>query len=536
MNRSPKITRALISVSDKDGLAEFARGLTELGVEILSTGGTRRFLDQNGIPVRDISDYTGFPEMMDGRLKTLHPLVHGGILCRHDCAEDRDSMEKYGIATIELVVVNLYPFQSTIARADCTDEMAVENIDIGGPTMVRAASKNHAFTTIVTTPAQYAEVLEVIRSDGRTTLALRRRLAGEAFAHTADYDTAIAAYFAKTDPNAAESNELGDVSGKNFPARLTLNYRRKAILRYGENPHQSAALYVDAKPTVQGNIVDATQLEGKELSYNNFADLDAAYSLVRMLLAPAATVIKHSNPCGAGVADTLAEAMRKAMAGDPLSAFGSVLGLNRVCDAETAEVLCEPGIFVEAIVAPDFTPEAIELLTTKPKWRASVRLMAAGTDGSVMEPWMIRSLDGGILLQQADIEPDDETLWKVVTRRQPTEKEIADLRFAWAIVRHVKSNAITICKDGMLLGAGAGQMSRVDSTRIAIEKAGDRVGGAALGSDAFFPFPDSIEAAAAAGLRAVIQPGGSKGDETVIAACDAHDIAMVFTSCRHFRH
>ncbi|MDO4557644.1 MAG: bifunctional phosphoribosylaminoimidazolecarboxamide formyltransferase/IMP cyclohydrolase [Planctomycetia bacterium] len=527
MDPSPKITCALISVSDKSGLAEFAKGLADLGIEILSTGGTRRFLDQNGIPVRDISDYTGFPEMMDGRLKTLHPLVHGGILCRHDHPSDREAMEKHGIRTIELVVVNLYPFEATIARPDCTDAMAIENIDIGGPTMVRAASKNHRFTTIVTHPGQYAEVLEVIRRDGATNYALRRRLAGEAFDHTAKYDTAIAAYFSGT--------ESGTEATEDFGATIAPRYVRQAVLRYGENPHQKAAVYADAEPTVQGTVVGARQLNGKELSYNNLADLDSAYQLVKLQDRPAAAVIKHSNPCGAAIAETLAEALQKAMDGDPLSAFGSVLGLNRECDAATAEVLCKPGLFVEAIIAPKFTAEALEILTTRPKWRANVRLMESGEYGAPAG-WTFRSLEGGLLVQRADTEPDDESEWKVVTKRSPTAKELDDLRFAWAMVRHVKSNAITICKDGMLLGAGAGQMSRVDSTKIAIEKAGDRIHGAALGSDAFFPFPDSIEEAAKVGLRAVIQPGGSKGDPGVIEACDAHDIAMIFTGRRHFRH
>lgn len=523
MENSPKITRALISVSDKSGLAEFAKGLAELGIEILSTGGTKRFLDQNGIPVRDISDYTGFPEMMDGRLKTLHPLVHGGILCRHDNPKDRESMEKHGIKTIELVVVNLYPFAATIAKPDCTDTMAIENIDIGGPTMVRAASKNHAFTTIVTNPGQYAEVLEVLKRDGCTSYELRRRLAGEAFAHTAEYDTAIAAYFA------------GSRTEEGFAATMMPGYVRKAVLRYGENPHQKAAVYTDAKPTIKGTVVNAKQLNGKELSYNNLADLDSAFAIVKMQDKPAASVIKHSNPCGAAVAATLTEALQKAMDGDPLSAFGSVLGLNRECDAATAEVLCKPGLFVEAIVAPKFSAEALELLTTKPKWKANVRLMEAGEIGP-MAPWTFKTLEGGLLVQQADIEPDNEADWKVVTERQPTVKELDDMRFAWAMVRHVKSNAITICKDGMLLGAGAGQMSRVDSTEIAIQKAGERISGAALGSDAFFPFPDSIEAAAKAGLKAVIQPGGSKGDQGVIDACNQYGIAMIFTGRRHFKH
>jgi phosphoribosylaminoimidazolecarboxamide formyltransferase/IMP cyclohydrolase len=521
--QSPPIRRALISVSDKQGLAEFARGLVAAGVQILSTGGTRKHLESEGIPVRDVSDYTGFPEMMDGRLKTLHPKVHGGILCRHDNPSDMKSLAEHGIDTIELVVVNLYPFEATVARKDVTFDEAIENIDIGGPTMVRAASKNHEFTTIATSASQYAEILEQVKTNGCTTLELRRRLAGEAFAHTARYDRAIAEFFA------------GKTAEGSFPATVSIAMTRQAVLRYGENPHQQAAVYLQPEH-VGASVVTAQQLNGKELSYNNLMDLDSAMGIVRQFERPAAVVIKHNNPCGAAMADTLAVALQRAMDGDPLSAFGSILGLNRTVDAASAEVLAKPGLFVEAIVAPDFDADALEILTTKPKWKANVRLMKVGPFGRSQPQWAYRFLDGGLLMQDADVLVDPEDLWKVVTDAKPADSQWADLRFAWEMVRHVKSNAITVCKDEMLLGAGAGQMSRVDSVEIAIEKAGDRVRGAVLGSDAFFPFPDSIERAAAAGITAVIQPGGSKGDAGVIAACNQHGIAMVFTERRHFKH
>jgi phosphoribosylaminoimidazolecarboxamide formyltransferase/IMP cyclohydrolase len=523
MTQSPSVKRALISVSDKMGLAGFARGLEAAGVEIYSTGGTRRHLEEEGIKVRDVSEYTGFPEMMDGRLKTLHPKVFGGLLCRHDNPADMSALEEHGILTFELVVVNLYPFEATVARPGVTVPEAIEKIDIGGPSLVRAAAKNHAFTTVATDSGQYSAILDEITAGGCTSRELRQRLAAEAFAHTAKYDQAIAAFFA------------GLTSEGPFPNGLNLSLKRKSILRYGENPHQQAALYAEARPT-GANLVSAKQLGGKELSYNNLLDLDSALGIVRLFSEPAASVIKHNNPCGAAVAGTLAEALRKGMAGDPLSAFGSVLGLNREVDAETAEVLTEPGLFIEAIVAPDYTSEALEILTTKPKWKANVRLMKVGELTPGKGDWTTRQIDGGFLMQQADDLADPEDEWKVVTEAKPTGAQMVDLRFAWTLVRCVKSNAIVLSKDGMLLGTGAGQMSRVDSTEIAIKKAGDRAGGSVLGSDAFFPFPDSIEAAAAAGVTALIQPGGSKGDDQVIAACNKHGVSMIFTGRRHFKH
>ena len=403
---SPRIQRALISVSDKMGLAGFARGLAAAGVEIFSTGGTRKHLESEGIAVRDVSEYTGFPEMMDGRLKTLHPKVHGGILCRHDNPQDMKSLAEHGILTFELVVVNLYPFETTVARKGVTQDEAIEKIDIGGPTLVRAAAKNHAFTTIATHGAQYSEILDQITAHGCTTLELRRRLAGEAFAHTARYDRAIADFFA------------GQSAEGPFPGSVTISMTRKMVLRYGENPHQQAALY--ARPDGRGaSLAAARQLHGKELSYNNLLDLDGALAMVRQFAEPAAVVVKHNNPCGAAVADTLAVALQRALDGDPSSAFGSVLGLNRTVDAATAEVLAAPGLFVEAIVAPHFHDEALEILTTRPKWKNNVRLMEVGDLDRSQPHWTFRCLDGGVLMQEADVLPDPEEQWHVATDASP---------------------------------------------------------------------------------------------------------------------
>ncbi|MDR1959499.1 MAG: bifunctional phosphoribosylaminoimidazolecarboxamide formyltransferase/IMP cyclohydrolase [Planctomycetaceae bacterium] len=523
LSESPRIRRALISVSDKIGLTDFARGLADAGVEIFSTGGTRKHLENEKIPVRDISDYTGFPEMMDGRLKTLHPKVHGGILCRHDNNNDMKAMVEHGIQSFELVIVNLYPFEATVAKENVTEEEAISQIDIGGPTMVRAAAKNHKFVTIVTNPDQYSVVLEQIQTNGMTSLQLRRSLAKDAFTHTGAYDTAISKFF-------TERMEDGV-----FPENLTVSYHREAVLRYGENPHQQAALYVEKKP-VCANVVKARQLNGKELSYNNLLDLDSALNIVRGIEKPAVAVLKHNNPCGAAVSEEISDALKKAMEGDPLSAFGSILGFNRTVDEASAEYLATPGLFVEAVVAPEFCPKALEILKTKPKWHANVRLLQAGKLDSKPSRWGMRMVEGGMLLQEADIEQDPEDQWQIVTEKKPEAAQMEDLRFAWEIVRHVKSNAITLCKDGMLLGAGAGQMSRVDSVEIAIKKAGGRISGSVMGSDAFFPFPDSIEAISQYGVTAVIQPGGSKNDAVVIDACNKSGIAMIFTGRRHFKH
>jgi phosphoribosylaminoimidazolecarboxamide formyltransferase/IMP cyclohydrolase len=515
------IKRALISVSDKSGLEALARGLAAAGVEILSTGGTREFLLKLGIAARDVAEYTQFPEMMDGRVKTLHPKIFGGILARRDRKDDLQSAADHGIELIDLVVVNLYPFEATIAKPDVTPEHAIENIDIGGPSLVRAAAKNHAFVAIATHPDQYAAVLEAVAAGG-TTLELRRQLAGAAYASTAAYDAAISGWF------ACELHEA-------FPPRISLAFTKQADLRYGENSHQRGAVY-RANGYRGVSLVGAQQLNGKELSYNNLLDLDSALAIVRPFAEPAASVIKHNNPCGAAIGGDLAAAAKLALEGDPQSAFGGVLAFNREVDVATAEVLATPGLFIEAIVAPGFAPAALEILTTRPKWKANVRLLAVGTVEPAAASMSWRQIEGGMLVQEADALADPEGEWKVVTERSPDEALAADLRFGWQVVRHVKSNAIVLARDGSLIGCGAGQMSRVDSVEIAIQKAGERSQGSILASDAFFPFADSIGRAAAAGVAAIIQPGGSVRDAEVIAACNEHKIAMIFTGRRHFKH
>ena len=521
MDRIP-IRRAIISVSDKSGLAELGRELAAARVEIYSTGGTRQFLLDQGLQAIDVAAYTAFPEMMHGRVKTLHPKVFGGILCRRDHPEDLTAAREHGIELLDLVVVNLYPFTQTIAKPGVSAAEAIENIDIGGPSLVRAAAKNHAFTAIATGPGQYAEVTAALR-EGGTTLALRQKLAAAAFAHTAAYDAAIANWFG------------GKLQGELFPPTLHLALKRQTELRYGENAHQRGAVYADA--SARGtSLVAARQLNGKELSYNNLLDLDSALAVVRPLTEPAASVIKHNNPCGAATARTLADAAQKALGGDPQSAFGGVLAFNRPIDAATAEILAAPGLFIEAIVAPDFEPAALQILTTKPKWKANVRLLAAGPLDAPPTAIGLRQIEGGMLVQETDTAADPEAEWKVVTQRSPDDALLADLRFGWAVVRHVKSNAIALAKGTALVGCGAGQMSRVDSVEIAIQKAGPRAKGAILASDAFFPFPDSIHRAAAAGIAAIIQPGGSVRDDEVIAAANEHGIPMIFTGRRHFRH
>jgi phosphoribosylaminoimidazolecarboxamide formyltransferase / IMP cyclohydrolase len=516
------IQRALISVSDKSALTDFARELVAHGVEIYSTGGTRQFLSEHGIASCDVAEYTAFPEMMHGRVKTLHPKIFGGILCRRDRAEDLTACREHGIELFDLVVVNLYPFAQTIARPGVTNGDAIENIDIGGPSLVRASAKNHTFTAIATEPSQYETIVSELRAGG-TTLATRQQLAAAAFAHTAAYDSAIANWFGR------------ELLATVFPPTLHISLQRQAELRYGENSHQRAAVYAD--PAARGvSLITARQLNGKELSYNNLLDLDSALAVVRAFAEPAASVIKHNNPCGAATAATLAEAASKALAGDPQSAFGGVLAFNRAVDAATAELLAAPGLFIEAIVAPDFEPAALQILTTKPKWKANVRLLAVGNLDSPPASIGYRQIAGGILVQETDAFPDPHSDWKVVTTTQPDDRLLADLRFGWSVVRHVKSNAIALAKDTALIGCGAGQMSRVDSVEIAIAKAGPRAAGSVLASDAFFPFADSVHKAAAAGVAAIIQPGGSVRDEEVIAAANQYGIPMIFTSRRHFKH
>jgi phosphoribosylaminoimidazolecarboxamide formyltransferase/IMP cyclohydrolase len=520
------LRRALLSVSDKRGLLSFARDLAAAGVELVSTGGTCRMLQEHGVPVIDVAQYTGFPEMMDGRVKTLHPKVHGGILFRRDVPAHVAAAQQHGIAPFDLVAVNLYPFEQTVARSGTTREEAVEQIDIGGPSMVRSAAKNHAFVAVATDPSQYDAILDELRERGGTTLALRQRLAQAAFARTAAYDAAIAAYLAPEAP-PAEAAAL--------PPPLQLQLVPAAALRYGENPHQRASLYAapDAAPQ---SLVRAEQLHGKELSYNNLLDLDAALGVVRLLPTPSVAVLKHNTPCGAAAGATVGEALAKAWEGDPLSAFGSILGFNACVDAAAAAYLAEPGRFVEAIVAPDYAPEALEILTTVPKWKANVRLLRTGeiTPGGGRR--QVRSIDGGYLVQDADDLPDDPAQWQLATSAAPAAPLRRDLEFAWELCRHVKSNAIVLVRDQMLVGAGAGQMSRVDAVEIALRKAGQRAQGAVLASDAFFPFDDSIHTAARAGVAAFIQPGGSRRDDEVIAACNQHGLPMLFTGRRHFRH
>jgi phosphoribosylaminoimidazolecarboxamide formyltransferase/IMP cyclohydrolase len=525
---SPKIERALVSVSDKTGLTEFAQGLVAAGVDIYASGGTRRRLEQAGIKVHEVAAYTGFPEMMDGRIKTLHPKIHGGILCRRDNPADMAAIAEQGIVPFELVVVNLYPFQETVAREGVTIDEAIEQIDIGGPTLIRAAAKNHKFVTIACQPDQYEDIMAQIGKYGTTTAELRRELASAAFMHTATYDTAISDYFA-----CVSSTEFADDAI--FAPRVQVWLKRHSMLRYSENPHQPAALYTlpDAAP---GSLVCAEQLHGKELSYNNLLDLDSALAVARSLPRPGVAVLKHNNPCGAATAAALGEAMRRAWEGDPVSAFGSVLGFNVPVDEAAAAFLAEPDRFVEAIIAPDFAAEAFEILTTKPKWKANVRLLKAGQIEPGRGAFELRQISGGMLCQTADDLPDDGAEWKVVTDAKPTDRQMADLRFAWAVCRHVKSNAIVLVNGQSVVGVGAGQMSRVDSVEIAIRKAGERAHGSALASDAFFPFADSIEHAAKAGTAAIIQPGGSRRDDEVIVACNRYSLPMIFTGRRHFRH
>lgn len=520
--------RALVSVSDKSGLDDFVKGLAALDFEFISTGGTRRYLEEQGVKVIDISEYTGFPEIMDGRVKTLHPKVHGAILGRPDLPGDADSIKEFEIVPFELVVCNLYPFEETIARPDVTLSEAIEQIDIGGPSMVRSAAKNHAYVGIVTSQSQYQSVLDALQS-GPLTSEFRLKLSAAAFEMTARYDRAVANYMATV-------NSDSEASESRFTDQLSINLVKRDQMRYGENPHQSAAFYVEQNPPA-ASVARAEQLNGKELSYNNFLDLDAALQIASDFDKPAAVVIKHTNPCGCATAETLAEAFEKAYAGDPVSAFGSILSFNRPVDLATAEKLCEPNRFIEAIIAPDYEPAAFELLTTKPKWKKNVRLMKCPVIEPSTEPSLdYRRVSGGLLVQEKDELRDDSSGWKVVTDREPTPEELSSLSFGWVVCRHVKSNAIVLAKDEMLLGAGAGQMSRLDSSYIAVYKAGDRSQGAIVASDAFFPFRDGVDEAAKAGVTAIIQPGGSVRDEEVIAACNEHNIAMVFTGRRHFKH
>jgi len=517
-----KISRALLSVSDKTGLVDFARGLAALGVELISTGGTRKALADAGLKVRDISDVTGFPEILDGRVKTLHPKVHSGILSIRDNAQHQAVMKEQGLPYIDLVAVNLYPFEQTVARPDADHEEIIENIDVGGPSMIRAAAKNFHDVAIVTNPADYDSLLQELREHGGTRLETRERLAAVAFARTAAYDSAISAYFSRR-------------LDQPFPPTLNLTFRRKSVLRYGENPHQPAACYVETSSS-HACVANAEILGGKELSYNNLLDLDSALNLVREFREPAAVVLKHNNPCGAATGAVLADVFEHAYEGDPLSAFGGILGFNREVDEATADRITQPNRFIECIIAPDYSAAARQVLTTRRKWGANLRLLRTGPINSETSRQEYRRIDGGLLVQARDLPADDFANSSVRTKREPTPRERADLAFAWTVCKHVKSNAIVLVNDSMVVGVGAGQMSRVDSVRIAAAKAGGRAKGAVLASDAFFPFPDNVHEAAKAGVTAIVQPGGSVKDAESIAACDEHAIAMLFTGVRHFRH
>jgi phosphoribosylaminoimidazolecarboxamide formyltransferase/IMP cyclohydrolase len=536
------VRRVLVSVFDKTGLGRLAAGLKAAGVKVVSTGGTSAALASHGLDVEDVSAVTSFPEILDGRVKTLHPRIFAGVLARHDRADDRDVLAEHGIATFDAVIVNLYAFEAAVARPDCTPGEAIELIDVGGPSLVRAAAKNHAFTAVVTGPEQYDDFLAAIGRGG-TTLAERKLLAARAFERTAAYDTAIAGWMARHSGLAAAGADRTPAGGEAaadeappLPTRLELELEQRMPLRYGENPHQSAALFAPAGTRL--GLAGLTQLSGKELSYNNLLDLDGATRLAGLLAEPAAVVVKHTNPCGAASGATAAEALATAMAADPTSAFGSIVAVNRPFDRGCAEVLLAPGLFVEVIAAPAFAPEAVELLTTKPSWKGSVRLVEvpAGDPWEATDGLELRGIAGAILAQRPDTACDDPATWRVVTKRQPDPRLTQPLDFAFTIVRRLTSNAIAVCQGTNLVGAGLGQTSRVDAVRIALEKAGDRGRGGVLASDAFFPFPDSIELIARAGIAAVIQPGGSKRDAEVIAAADAAGIPMVFTSRRHFRH
>ncbi|MFO7304196.1 MAG: bifunctional phosphoribosylaminoimidazolecarboxamide formyltransferase/IMP cyclohydrolase [Gammaproteobacteria bacterium] len=517
------IKLALLSVSDKTGLVDFARALHARGVAILSTGGTATALEQAGIPVKQVSAHTGFPEIMDGRVKTLHPKIHGGLLGRRGV--DEAVMQQHGIDAIDLVVVNLYPFAATIAKPGCTYEDAIENIDIGGPAMVRAAAKNHDRVTIVVDPTDYASVLdEMARNDGSVTLATRKRLAAKAFAHTAQYDAMVASYLQKVTDGTHESV---------YDETLSLLFRKQFDLRYGENPHQSAAFY--AAPDARGaSISTARQLQGKALSFNNIADSDTAFECVRQFDAPACVIVKHANPCGVAIAENLLSAYDKAYRTDPTSAFGGIIAFNRRLDAATANAILERQ-FVEVIIAPEVEPEALAACARK----QNVRVLATGGLEPTNQRYEYRSVNGGLLVQARDEGMVTESDLKVVTKRQPTRAELDELLFAWRVCKYVKSNAIVYAKDRMTVGIGAGQMSRVVSSRIAAMKAKDEgleIAGAVMASDAFFPFRDGVDVAAEFGITAVIQPGGSMRDSEVIAAADEHGMAMVFTGMRHFRH
>lgn len=510
------IKRALISVSNKTGIVPFAKQLIELGIEVVSTGGTKNAIQEAGLPVTGISDVTGFPEILDGRVKTLHPNIHGGLLAMRENEDHVQQLQSHSIQPIDLVVVNLYPFQQTIAREDVTYADAIENIDIGGPSMLRAAAKNHQYVTVVVDPTDYDTVINELKEFGATKLETRSKLAAKVFRHTAAYDAVIAEYL---------TNEVNEES----PETLTVTFEKKQDLRYGENPHQKAAFY--QKPLGStSSIANASQLNGKELSYNNINDADAALAIVKEFTEPAVVAIKHMNPCGVGVGKTIEQAYEKAYNADPISIFGGIIAANREIDAVTAQKMKE--IFLEIIIAPSFSKEALDILTTK----KNLRLLTLPFNTEKKVEKRLTSIHGGLLVQDEDLFGLDDATVTIPTKRQPTDEEWADLRLAWKVVKHVKSNAIVLVKEDMTVGVGAGQMNRVGSAKIAINQAGDQAKGSVMGSDAFFPMNDTVEEAGKAGVTAIIQPGGSIRDEDSIKKADELGITMVFTGVRHFKH
>lgn len=508
--------RALISVSDKNGIVELARELVELGFEIVSTGGTKKALKDGGVPVIGISDVTGFPEILEGRVKTLHPKIHGGLLAKYSDPGHQTQMADNEIEKIELVCVNLYPFKETISKPGVTPEDAIENIDIGGPAMLRASAKNHQYITVLVDPADYQQVIEEYKSNNETALETRRRLAAKVFRHTAAYDALIAEYMTK-------------LAGEEQPEKMTVTYELKQNLRYGENPHQKAAFY--QKPLGSAfSVAAAEQLHGKELSYNNINDANAALQIVKEFTEPAAVAVKHMNPCGVGTGKDVFDAFGKAFEADPVSIFGGIIALNREVDGETARKLYE--IFLEIIIAPSFSEEALEILSAK----KNLRLLKVPFEGEMAKETALTSIEGGMLVQEQDAFGFEDAEISVPTKREPTEEEWAALKLGWKVVKHVKSNAIVVSDKDSTLGIGAGQMNRVGAAKIALEQAGRKAEGAALASDAFFPMDDTVEAAAKAGITAIIQPGGSVRDADSIKKADECGIAMVFTGVRHFRH
>jgi len=528
------VKRALISVYDKRGIVELARGLAALGVDIISTGGTYRTLQAAGVPVREVAEVAGFPEILDGRVKTLQPQIHAGILAIRSNPAHMTQLAEHGVTPIDLVVVNLYPFRETVANPAVTLEEAIEKIDIGGPTMVRAAAKNYQDVGVIVNPDRYADVLAELRETGDLSLQTRFALMLEAFQHTAAYDSAIAGWLSTRGREVVAARVAGEeapaAAGSSFPQALTLTFTKVQDLRYGENPHQVAAFYSDG--TTAGTVIArAKQLHGKELSYNNINDAHAALELVKEFAEPAAVAIKHANPCGVAVAPTIAEAYRKAYEADTVSIFGGIVALNRPCDRETAENLSK--IFLEIVIAPAFEPDALKVLEKK----KNLRLLETGPiDRNPPAGFDMKRVGGGLLVQGWDAIDEDPATWKAVTGTAPTPEQLRDLAFAMKVCKHVKSNAIVVARDGQTLGVGAGQMNRIDAARFAIKQAGEAARGAVLASDAFFPFPDVVEAAGEAGIAAIVQPGGSIRDDESIARAGELGIAMVFTGVRHFRH